>query len=371
MRNPRPLSEAIPGGTTTSASGGGAGAVENWQDGSDISLLTLVNLLLRRRQVVLLTMLTSFIAGVLILLLQHPTYTSYASFMPQQSGRSDVSRFSGLAAQFGVSLPAGSSAQPPYFYVDLLQSHELLGAAVDKRYLVPTADKRRPRTLIDLFDSPGATPADRRENAINRLREQAVPSVQLKSGLISLSVTTRYPDLSKQVADTLLGLLNEFNIQSRRTQYAAERQFAEERLEEVRSDVRQAEQKLRAFLEQNRQGASSPRLLFERESLERELELQRQLALSLAQSFEQARLEEFRDTPLIIVVEQPDRPVHQDSRHFMSRSLVAALIGLAFGAALALLLDAIAFVRASTSPAVVEFRALLARALRRPLRESQ
>src|SRR5207245_1274848 len=109
-----------------------------------------------------------------------------------------------------------------------------------------------------------------------------------KTGVVRLAVTLRDPGLAAQVNQRLLDLLNEFNLRSRQTRAGQERQFVQQRLDEVRSDLGKAEDQLADFMRRNRQYASSPELSFQHDRLFREVSMQQQLFVSLAQSYEQA-----------------------------------------------------------------------------------
>src|SRR5205814_260548 len=129
----------------------------------------------------------------------------------------------------------------------------------------------------------------------------------------------------------------EFNTKRRQTQAAVERQFIEARLAEVRDEVATAEERLARFLRTNRLFQTSPELGFEHDRLDREVMLRQQLYTSLVQAYEQARIDEVRNTPVIVVVEQPRRPVKPESRGLLVKALVSLIltfllaIGAAFG----------------------------------------
>ena len=83
---------------------------------------------------------------------------------------------------------------------------------------------------------------------------------------------------------------------------------------EVRRDLQEAENRLAGFLKVNRDYQNAPDLRFQYDRLNREVSIQQQLFVSLAQSFEQAKIDEVRDTPVISVVEAPEVPARPDSR---------------------------------------------------------
>src|SRR5207245_3853543 len=123
---------------------------------------------------------------------------------------------------------------------------------------------------------------------------------------------TRSAWVSLGIADRLLAGLNQFNLSARQSQAAAERRFVEGRLEEARASLRAAEDALQRFLQANRQIANSPQLTFQRDRLDRDVTLQQQLVTGLVQQYEDARIREVRDTPVITVIERPAIAVRPD-----------------------------------------------------------
>jgi len=159
----------------------------------------------------------------------------------------------------------------------------------------------------------------------------------VKSGLVTVSVRAESAELSQQIASRVLQLLNRFNLDRRRSQAAEERRFVEGRVGEVKSELRLAEDRLQYFLQANRDYGNSPSLRFQQERLAADVALQRQLFTTLTQSYEQAKIEEVRDTPVITVVELPEVPARPDSRGLLLRALGGFVAGMLLGMAIAAL----------------------------------
>jgi uncharacterized protein involved in exopolysaccharide biosynthesis len=300
----------------------------------DVSLLAVANVLLRYRGLIIRTVTVLTLIVVVATLLVSRTYTARATLTPQS--RRPTTTLSGLASQFGLALPLGDGGQSPAFYADLLTSHHILGAVVDTKFEYPTDTGVVRGTLIDIYRSKGATPALRREAAIRRLGNDVQATTVQKTGVIDVAVTTRNPVLSLQVSTRLIELLNQFNLESRQTQAGAERRFTEQRLGEVKGDLRVAEDQLQHFLQRNREYRNAPELNFQQERLQRQVQLQQQLYTTLSQSFEQAKIEEVRDTPVITVVEPPEAPVRPDPRGLVRNVFLTVILGTLLGMALAI-----------------------------------
>ena len=126
-----------------------------------------------------------------------------------------------------------------------------------------------------------------------------------KTGVVELEVTAGNPGLAQEINQRLIDLVNEFNLRTRQSQAANERAFTERRLEEVRQELRATEDGLQSFLQRNRDYTNSPALTFQVERLQREVSMRQEVFTTLAQEFQQAKIEEVRDTPVITVVEAP------------------------------------------------------------------
>jgi tyrosine-protein kinase Etk/Wzc len=336
----------------------------------EISLLALVNFVLRYRRLLVAVPAVMVAAVVLYSVLQPRTYSASASFQPQSP---DMSRagLSGLAAQIGVSIPGGPAGESPAFYVDLLQTRQILGSTVDTWYAFSVGQDSVTGTLVDLFDVRGSMLPERRENAIRKLRESLTVISRKEAGIVTLTVEAEGPELARQIATRMLQLVNEFNLHNRQSRAAAERRFVEDRVAMAQSELNSAERRLKVFLERNRQFRNSPELSFEHERLQRDVVMRQQVYSSLAQAYEQARIDEVRDIPVITIVEQPTLPVRPNGRGTVARSILALLVGSVVGVGIALAREVSRRNREESPPEFLEFVTLRGQAvqdLRRPWR---
>jgi len=300
----------------------------------DISLLAAINVLLANRWRIISLGLVVAVVLVGIGFVRPRQYTAKASFVPQSKAPQTVS---GIAAQFGLTLPGQKGDESPAFYMELLESRGVLRAAALTEYSAATSrtGKRGPSTLVDAYQKPGKPLDIRIDATIRRLEKDVGSSLSNKSGMVTLTARSESAQLSQQIANRLLQLLNQFNLDRRRSQAAEERRFTESRVAEVKAELRTAEDRLQYFLQANRDYTNSPNLRFQEERLTADITLLRQLYTTLSQAFEQAKIDEVRDTPVITVVELPEVPVRPDSRGLLLRALGGMIAGMLLGAALA------------------------------------
>jgi len=347
----------------------GAGALP---DTDEISLLALANVILRYRFWLLVSSLTLAVVVVALGLHRGRTFTTSASFAPQ-TRRNAAGGVAGIAAQFGFTLPSTDPSQSPQFYVDLLTSDAILRPLVDSVYVFQTDSGLVRSSLVDLKPEPKISRALRVEQAMRQLRKEVAASASLKTGVVTFKVTADNPELARQIAARLLERVNGFNLESRSAQAAMERRFMEARLEEVRADLRVSEDRLQNFLDENRNYRASARLSLDQERLQRDVEMHQSVATALAQAYEQAKLDELRDTPVITVLEQPRAAVIPNSRGLVKAALLAVFVG-ALLMMVAILLREYFAERPEVAPtdaATSEFKALVREALidlRHPVR---
>jgi len=304
--------------------GGGAQATAPRPD-DEISLWEVLAVLLRRRGTIVLTTILAVAAAIAFTLLSDDTFTTQASFRPQGSEAS-ASQLMALASQFGVNVPGvGNEELSPAFYADLLASREILHRVAGRDFVVEGVGTA---TLADLFEIEDETEDLRIERAIEALRNNVL-TIQTgrETGIVTVEARTDWPDLSQAIAQRLLDEIARFNLHTRQSQAAAERVFIEERVDSARSALLLAESAMQSFLQANRQWENSPDLTFQYDRLERDISLRQEVYTTLVQSFEQARISEVRDTPVITVLQAPFLPPGPDD----TRLLLVIALGIALG----------------------------------------
>lgn len=286
----------------------------------------------KHRRLLLGLPLMAMIGAIAVSLVLPKRFTVESRFMPESTGP-DVSRLAGMAAQFGFELPSGESGESVDFYAELLESHDLLRSVVLTEFRVPRPGRDTVAgNLVTLLDVGGKTPAEQVRNAVDRLADLVVVRPDPGAKMVTVRTSAPWPALAVQINQRLLALLNEFNLERRQSRAAAERAFLESRVDEAEADLTEAEGALERFLTENRRYRESPQLMFEYGRLDRRVELRQQVYTSLAQGYEQARVDEVRNTPVITVIDEPRAPARQTA----PRLLTNALLGLVLGGLIAL-----------------------------------
>jgi uncharacterized protein involved in exopolysaccharide biosynthesis len=340
-----------------------------WPDGEDISLFAIATTLLRSRWRIVRWALVGGALGLIVAVVLPTTYVATASFVPQNND-ANRSGLASLAGQFGVSIPLGNQSVSPEFYAMLLKSRALLEPIARDTLAVPEEGGRRV-PVVDLLQAKGDTPERRHEVALSVLRKIVASSADRSTGVVQLSVKTKIRGVSLGIASALLKGVNQYNERTRQGQAAAERRFVGERLTVANAELRVAENRLADFLRANRD-AGAPQLSLERDRMQRDIELRQQLFASLTQSYEEARIREVRDIPVVSTVEAPFAPV-KPSRAWRVLSVLGGLVAGAFlGIVLTLVSDFLSRRRHDGDADASEFFAVLDQATARlPTRRSE
>ncbi len=336
--------------------------------GDEVSLLAFANTLLRRRRVVGTFACLGLALGIALSFRGDLEYVSEGTLIPQSAETGSSAGLALAAAnQLGLRVPS-TGAWTAAMYTELMRSHSLLLPMVNDTLVVPELGNRRV-ALMDLLEVQGTTPAARLDNAASVLAGLVKAEEDKKIGAVRFAVATRWASVSQALANRLIQRVNDFNIETRRTQASAERRFVDAQVHDAEQALRRAEDNLQGFLQQNRDGGASPQLTFERERLQRELTLRMQLYTLWMQSSEDARARELRDTPVVTVLEQPRITKLQGGRRVLRKVVFGLVGGTLLGVMIALIAQAVGGARDSQNRDVLEFmqlaRDMMPRVLRR------
>lgn len=326
----------------------------------DRSIFELATVAVRRwRLLVLVPLLCAGVAGA-VYLWMGPDYVATSRFVPQNP-KAAGAQLTGLAERFGLSLGGGGGETSPEFYVQLLDSPELLQRLVDTRFTFTTADgagaDTLSGTLAELYEIEGDTPLQVRRGVIRRLLEDVTAEVAPETGIVTAQVESPWRGLAVAINARLLELVNEFNVNQRRSLASEEREFVAQRREEARQELLAAEAALQEFVSHNRRFSPTSELMVEQARLQRQVDVKQQVYLTLAQAFEQARIDEVRSTPVITVVESPETYPRRAPGSLPLVAILAAFVGLVAAIGYVIVADLLRVQKAEHPEAYEELKA--------------
>src|SRR5436309_2246334 len=250
------------------------------------------------------TWVGALLSGIVAGLLWPPKYAAVASFIPEQTSTTRLSSGLGnLANQFGVSLRS-DPLQSGRFYADVLLSRRVVERVLQSYYSLPgsvaTSDSA---TLLDLLQVRGRDSLDRLQKGVKKLRGATSVDPAIRTNIVTLTVTARDPFLAAAVANRFVETVNEFNTRIRQSQAGRRRSFTEQHADSAERELRAAEDRLKSFYEQNRSWQQSPKLQYRLGQLQRQVDIEKEVYLTLRRDLETARIDEVNDLPLITVID--------------------------------------------------------------------
>lgn len=306
--------------------------------------LSLYRKILKKKFIVIASCILFLGLFIFIYITATPEYVTKFTILPISNGTSKNS-IAGLASQVGIS--AGNDASSGLFssnlFPDIIRSRKLAKNLLMHEYSIKKYDT--PQKLINIIlEKPNKDTSfftiSQKQTAITKLlRLYSSRKMKKLSPIFTISVNTFDPEfslmLSKSVISEVKNLVRNFKLSST----LKKKQFIENRLEEIFSDLKLVEDRLKNFREKNRQILESPALLLEHERLLRDVEVQNQVYITMRQQHEMVKLDFFDNTNMLEVLDEPELPLF-DSRLKLSIYIFAAIIfSLTFSFSSILLVD--------------------------------
>lgn len=276
---------------------------------------------------------TAALMSVATVLLVPPLYKADIALIAEPGGLSNLPTAAlGLAGAFGLN---AAPTQSPEFYRQLLSTRPILDGLLRTRPVNSCGAPTR-STLLEMLRPSGRTTADSLFHARRKLGRRIDSNVDLRTGIVTVSIEAQCPSLAVELADSLYSELNDFNVRKRQTSAKLHRVYAGERVAAADSELTAAENALERFMKRNRV-IGSPELQLEHDRLARVVSMHEDLAMSLHREYESARLEEVNTTPVLTLLQPAALPIRPAWPK--RRLTVVVVTGFAFliGAGLALL----------------------------------
>jgi hypothetical protein len=255
-------------------------------------------------------------------------YVVTQQFLPQQS-TTQSSALSGIASQFGVSVPTGGEgALSAQLYADLVRSQFFY-----QTHLQDPAANPQPRAKTIAGGVGVALDTTTDDQSLDLIGRRILRYVQARvttrTGVVV--VTVSHPDRATAVAisEMIRDGLTSFNRSLLVSRASAEVRFLDDVVRERLATVRRLEDEVQQFLEENRQGVqSSPALSFSYERLMGGLTRARESFVEVSRLLDRARLNELRDTPVLSTIQPVLVPIRPTSVSLIARTLIGALAGM-------------------------------------------
>ena len=260
-------------------------------------------------------------------------YKADVSFVPEASSSIDLpSSVLGIVSELNLGR---KSSESPQFYTTLLGTRPVQDHLLRLAPVAVCQDGETGSTLLERFKAGGRSTADSLYRGRQKLAKRLASDVDLRTGIVSLSIEAACPALATELADSVVAILNEFNIQTRQSTAKARRIFIEGQAADADSSLRQAEDALESFLLRNRR-FDTPDLQFQQARLQRRVDYWQDVATGLRRQYESARIEEVNSTPVLTVIQPASLPIRASWPKRRLIVIFAVFLGALLGGTLAI-----------------------------------
>ena len=143
------------------------------------------------------------------------------------------------------------------------------------------------------------------------------------TSLHSLTITVRENDyLSQQIAQNIYNSIVKYSNNITNIKAVEKKNFVSERLLQAKESLNNAENNLLLFLESNKNLASSPSLMLQRERLQRDIDLYDQLYITLSDQLEIAKINEKDNTSTVFLLDAPYVIAYKAGRAYVESIIV-------------------------------------------------
>lgn len=291
--------------------------------------------------VIITPLIFVIISIIYVFFIAKPVYTSETTLLLVNSSSGNLSRLGGLASQFGFSLPSLDD-NVNYLSTEILP--EILSSRTLARSILFTdfnsKEFDKPTSLLNIItDQKEIDSADSNKiiaNAIKHISQNVLAIKQIKNTpMFTLLVNSPEPQLSAEISIGVIKELKQLQSNFTKHELIDQKEFILERLAEVQNELFQAETKLKTFRENNLQINLSPTLLLHQERLQREIEIQTQIYISLKQQFEQVKIEEAKNISSLKIIDPPNIPIYHSKPKRKLIVIISGLMGLMIGGIIA------------------------------------
>ncbi len=234
-----------------------------------------------------------------------PMFRSSTTLYPADQEKTPNTQLQMIAAQFGIT---GLSSTNNYNIPDVVKSRRIRKKIVERKWETQSAPRENIH-LYDFWEIDHENIRMRKELAIEKLGELISVGSDDETGLITISILTEEPQLSANIVNFIAQEVKNYIRNEQQKQIEKNMQFIKQRLSGTKTELIEAEEKLKEFKEKNRNIAETPELQLEYSRLERNIMIKQEVYLTLEKQKELAMIEATKEEPVINILDIGEKPI--------------------------------------------------------------
>lgn len=177
------------------------------------------------------------------------------------------------------------------------------------------------KTSDNIFGSTQKTDEEIIYRVNRRLKGMISFDYAISSGLFSISVEENDPFLAFQLCDAMSKIIHEYSDTINQKRASNELEYINNKFKIISDELDLTEQKLKEFLDKNKNFQSSPTLVFEKSKLEREILFLEQSYLNVLANKEEQEFSSKKQNFIVAELDKPNVPI----KHSSPNSLVVLI----------------------------------------------
>ena len=292
--------------------------------------------------ILIITIISVILTVVYVNKKYRPEYISTTKmFIPTTQGGASRSDLGIIASQFGLTTKgaAGFDISSSSLYPDIASSRTFAKIMLDKEFYTEKYEKKLP--LIAIFTyGDNSVPSNidtLRISAANRIPRMVRFSMEM--GFFIIEVITEEARFSKDFADTLIVELDKLQRKFKKQTVNEKIDYIEQKITVAKFELENNEEKLKLFRERNRNVNNSPSLLLAQERLQRDVQIQTGIFLTLKQQLELSKIEEVQESSFVQILDYPSLPIKVSNPKKASTNIVGGFVGFFFAIFLSFVIE--------------------------------
>lgn len=287
------------------------------------------------RLILAIPLIICLITAMYVQFISKPVYISESKILSSSKVGGGISQAAGIAAQFGISVPINQS-EHNWAYPEIIKSRILSKQVLKRKFdtIEFGLQKKLLQILIHGNDHSQLKNSTLESLAVEKLLRMISASEDKLTGIITLKVQAREPNLAANINEAIIQELDGHQRDYNKLKTSKTRQFIEERIVETEKELQGVEDDLKNFMDRNRRIDNSPALQLEQQRFEREVTVLTGVFTTLKQQLETTKIEEVKDSEYVIILDPPAAPLKPSKPR---KSLLVVLSGI-FGLSLGLII---------------------------------
>ena len=146
--------------------------------------------------------------------------------------------------------------------------------------------------------------------------------------MLILEIATIEPQLSRDLGNYVLTELDRRYSQYKLQRVREAKIFIDDRISEIKQELEIKEENQIQFQERNQNYNKSPNLTLQFSRMQRDINVLKQVFLTLKQQYELVRIEEAKDSTVPLVIDPPNLPIKKSKPKRILLTLLSGVLGL-------------------------------------------